>query len=124
MARDPYSWVDQFAGTSSNLLSQARAQEMQGLLALFAEEGARQRPYVTMPAELAQRQQDRINAEPFDIRAEQRRYANQKALIGARAAAKDASGTDGGGATVDENGNEVLTIDGVTYTIPATKKAE
>jgi hypothetical protein len=122
MPRDPYSWADQYSGNAANLLSQSRAHEMQGLLALFAEEGARQRPYVTMPANLAQAEYDRQNAEPYNIRAEQRRYANAKALIGDRAAAK--GGTATGGATTDEEGNEVLTIDGVTYTIPKAKPSE
>lgn len=115
MARDPYSWVDQFAGNGANQLSQARAHELQGLLALFAEEGARQRPYVTMPAELAQAEYNRQNAEPYDIRAEQRRYANQKALIGARAAAKADGTSDGGTLEYDEEGNEYLVIDGQRY---------
>ena len=118
MARDPYSWVDQFANTSANMRSQAEAQKMQALLSLFQEEAMRQRPYVTMPAELAQAQQNRINAEPFDVRAEQRRYANSVALIGARAKAKaDAAGSTTGDVQMgkDENGNDVLIIDGVQY---------
>jgi hypothetical protein len=116
MSRDPYSWADQFAGTGENQLSQSRAQAANMLLSLFSEEAARQRPYVSMPANLAEAQFNRQNAEPFQIRAEQRRYAQNKALIGARAAAKN-GGVDTG-ATTDDQGNDVITIDGVTYSVP------
>ena len=52
MATDPYIWAREFANSQYNRANQADSDKMQMLLNVFTEEAARQRPYVTMPAEL------------------------------------------------------------------------
>lgn len=80
MARDPFSWADRTAaqGFADKQNSDQFAQN--ALMNVFAEEAARQRPYATMPAVLAQAQFDRQNAEQFQIAREQRQLENDMAL--------------------------------------------
>lgn len=53
MATDPFQWADQFTQLASQQAKQSNSQAQQSLLSLFQEEAARQRPYATMPADLA-----------------------------------------------------------------------
>lgn len=115
MATNPYAWAQNYASQESQRAGQRESDSTQMLLNLFQEEAARQRPYVTMPARLAEAQQDRINAEPFAERAAQRRYRNSKA-----GAAAVVSGDDG--IKQLEDGSWVEVIDGAVY--PADPPAE
>lgn len=114
MASDPYVWARDLAAREAQKLSQRENSADNMLLSVFQEEAARQRPYATMPARLAEAQYDRINAEPFQQRAAMRRYKTAKAA--------EAEGDDT--SEVLEDGTEVITVGGKQYTIPATKKAE
>jgi hypothetical protein len=80
MARDPFSWADRVSDQGFNDKQNSEQYSRNALLTLFQEEAARQRPYATMPAVLAQAQFDRQNAEQFQIAREQRALANDMAL--------------------------------------------
>lgn len=112
----PWDLISQFYQTNTNAAARDRSSADGMLLSIFAEEAARQRPYVTMPAQLALAQQDRVNAEPFAERAAQRRFKYSKS--------GQESSEEEGGVTTDADGNEIYVIDGKTYTVPAKKKAE
>ncbi len=111
MATDPQYWVKQFMQNSANMRAQGEGDAQQALMALFQEEASRQRPYVTMPQRLAEAEYDRRNAEPYNERAAQRRYRYSKA-------GQEGEDTGGGGATVDEDGNEVVIVGGKSYVVP------
>jgi hypothetical protein len=80
MSRDPYSWADQVGRDGQAAITNAQSREQNALMNVFQEEASRQRPFVTMPAELAQAQFNRQNAEPFQIAQEQRQMQNDMAM--------------------------------------------
>ena len=109
MATNPYAWAQNLAQQESSRAAQRDNDATQMLLSIFQEEAARQRPYVTMPARLAESQLDRLNAEPFNERAAQRRYKYSKAGQGAT----DDSGDEG--EFVGEDGKSYIRVGGKVY---------
>lgn len=97
---EPWELANLFYQAQVNGAARDRGSADNMLMALFGEEAARQRPYATMPARLAEAQMDRINAEPFAERAAQRRYKYSKAGQGA-----------------DETASQVYEKDGMLYTV-------
>lgn len=67
MAMNPYAWAYQYAQTANQEAENARQRSERALLSLFAEEAARQRPYATMPATLAEAEFNRRNAMPYEL---------------------------------------------------------
>lgn len=104
----PWDLASLFYQSNMNAANQMRGDAQQTLLSLFAEEAARQRPYVTMPARLAEAQFDRQNAEPFAERAAQRRYRYSKA-------GQEEETTGGSGVQTLEDGTEILTVGKTQY---------
>lgn len=80
MATNPYVWADQVGQRGQSDKQNAQNYEQNALMALFSEEAARQRPFATMPADLARANFDRQNALPFEIAREQRALENDMAL--------------------------------------------
>lgn len=116
MATDPFQLLMQFANSQSQAASQERSLAQNALMSVFQEEAARQRPYATMPAELAQ--------QKF---AGDNKMQNQMTLIDAKASAKRRYGkknkdkSNSNTDLVDNNSGaefETVTVDGKEYQIP------
>lgn len=115
---DPFEWARMFARDASGMRDASLAHNDNALMNIFREEAARQRPYATMPAELAMRNIDRQNALPYEQAAgaqefdrwkEQRRFQQQLDIEEAIAIA------NGGGALP---GDGVMNINGVNIRMP------
>lgn len=137
MATDPFSWARSFGDQQAQVAENSRARAQSVLMNLFQEEAARQRPYATMPAELARAEFNRRNELPYTIAAEnrrlqnevqQRRYYNDLALQLAKdkAAAGLAPTYTGAvpngmapGSTMNADGSTTVMIGGKPFVIPA-----
>lgn len=109
---DPYEWARMYYNQEGQRASQRDSEAQQMLMNIFQEEAARQRPYVTMPARLAEAELDRRNAEPYNERAAMRRYKYSKA---GQEETDEAVSEDG--IQTDENGKEFVMVGGKKYPI-------
>lgn len=139
MASDPHRWAAQFAQNQQQRANQSQGDHMNALMAVFGEEAARQRPYATMPAELAQSNFNRQNQLPYDLASEERlmrRWYEQQdyqqqqeiELLEKRAelGADDPLGSLLGGGTgnqpqVNADGSVTYVVNGKPYTVPAVR---
>lgn len=118
MPHDPYGWADQFGTNMQNQANQSSANKLNALMAVFAEEAARQRPMVNLPTDLAAKNAGLAIQEPYNIASDtrQRRYMEDEVQMKAAAgtqqnAATDVAPTDNG------DGTETVMIGGKAYNI-------
>lgn len=141
MASDPHRWAAAFAGQQQQRANQSQGDYQNALMAVFGEEAARQRPYATMPADLAEAQFNRENALPMQLAEEDRAlrrwyeqqdYSHQqdiemqtlKSQLGTDVNPVDAllSGSGQGGVIKNPDGSTTYTLpNGQSYTIPAVR---
>lgn len=140
MASDPHRWAAQFAQNQQQRANQSQSDYMNALMAAFGEEAARQRPYATMPADLAQAEYNRQNMLPYEIAAEDRQFrrwgqmqdrelADQMAIIERKAElGQDGNPLDallGGGSgnqvQIGDDGSVTYMINGKPVTIPTVR---
>lgn len=79
MARDPFSWADQFSQTQSQRAAQEANDAQNGLMRMFVTEAARQAPFSSLPTDLALQNNQAANS-----------FRNAVSLAGVKAQLKPA----------------------------------
>jgi hypothetical protein len=142
MASDPHRWAMQFGQNQQQRANQSQGDYQNALMAVFGEEAARQRPYATMPANLAEAQFNRENALPMQLAEEERQlrrwyeqqdYSHQqdiemqqlKAELGTDVNPLDALLSGAGGVssspTVNADGSTTYMVNGKPIVVPAVR---
>ena len=140
MASDPHRWAYQFSQNQQQRANQSQNDYQNALMAVFGEEAMRQRPYATMPADLAQANFNRQNQLPYELAAEERQMrrwyeqqdrelqdaitlAEKKAELGMdeNPLASLLGGGTGGGITVNADGSTTYMVNGKPIVVPAVR---